>query len=226
MAVFGISLSLWFHPDQAMQAQSTLPPGLVSYRYDAAAGDFLDRIWHNEQGEYVRWTTYPVHIYIQPNNAQWMLQVQQAVRQWTAYVPLEIVEDVSQAEITVERVPWQVSYSGKAKASFEITETGQLHHWVHIRIYRYLSLPEVGVVALHEIGHALGLWGHSLSPADLMFGGDAAATEPSWKPDFRRIGSRDLNTLKRLYEQPSVLGDVHSLLPTKNDPAFEPDRSR
>lgn len=46
-------------------------------------------------------------------------------------------------------------------------------------------------IVTHELGHALGLIGHSPHNADMMF----ADTD-----EYSRISQRDLNTLKRLYD--------------------------
>ncbi len=52
--------------------------------------------------------------------------------------------------------------------------------------------------ARHELGHALGIWGHSQSPTDVMYFSQVRHPPP--------ISPRDLNTLKRVYEQPTRLG--------------------
>ena len=52
--------------------------------------------------------------------------------------------------------------------------------------------------ARHELGHALGIWGHSRSPTDVMYFSQVRQPPP--------ISARDLNTLKRVYEQPTRLG--------------------
>ncbi|MCG9127656.1 tetratricopeptide repeat protein [Candidatus Poribacteria bacterium] len=55
-----------------------------------------------------------------------------------------------------------------------------------------LSQAEMRTVCLHEIGHALGLWGHSPHPGDICYP-TASAQTPS---------QRDINTLLRLYNTP------------------------
>ena len=52
--------------------------------------------------------------------------------------------------------------------------------------------------ARHELGHALGIWGHSRSQTDVMYFAQVRNPPP--------ISPRDLNTLKRIYEQPTRLG--------------------
>ena len=59
--------------------------------------------------------------------------------------------------------------------------------------------------SLHEVGHALGLQGHSPNPADIMFFGGGLA-------DIKRdITERDRQTLMRLYALPSASSRPSSL---------------
>ncbi len=52
--------------------------------------------------------------------------------------------------------------------------------------------------ARHELGHALGIWGHSPLETDTMY--FSQVRNPP------QISVRDINTLKRIYEQPTRLG--------------------
>jgi predicted Zn-dependent protease len=52
--------------------------------------------------------------------------------------------------------------------------------------------------ARHELGHALGIWGHSPLETDAMYFSQVR--------DSPEISIRDVNTLKHIYEQPTRLG--------------------
>jgi predicted Zn-dependent protease len=47
---------------------------------------------------------------------------------------------------------------------------------------------------LHEMGHALGIWGHSPDPGDTMY---ARVTH-----ETPQLSDRDRNTLRKLYARP------------------------
>jgi predicted Zn-dependent protease len=52
-------------------------------------------------------------------------------------------------------------------------------------------------VFLHELGHAVGLYGHSANKEDVMYLDEKATKKVA--PAVNTIGPRDLNTLKRIY---------------------------
>lgn len=56
---------------------------------------------------------------------------------------------------------------------------------------KYQTDSELRSTALHEIGHALGIKGHSNNPKDIMY--------PSINRDITRLSQRDINTMKALY---------------------------
>lgn len=56
-----------------------------------------------------------------------------------------------------------------------------------------LTDNRVRVICLHEIGHALGLAGHTTNPDDIMF------YSTSFKDEWRDLSGRDARTIQRLY---------------------------
>jgi len=60
------------------------------------------------------------------------------------------------------------------------------------------AIEYLQAAARHELGHALGIWGHSPQPTDALYA--SQVRNPA------KISARDLNTLKRVYEQPTRLG--------------------
>ena len=99
--------------------------------------------------------------------------------------------------------------AGAARPEFFFAADGSLQQRVRIVIAEGQGLAEVTAVARHEIGHGLGLWGHSPNPRDLMYGGHhAEATGNRRLLRVPTITKRDLNTLKRVYEQPTLMGQV------------------
>jgi tetratricopeptide (TPR) repeat protein len=57
-----------------------------------------------------------------------------------------------------------------------------------------LRKQQVEKLVLHELGHAIGIWGHSKDPDDIMY----------THPIVSRLSQRDINTVRKLYGLPSV----------------------
>ena len=59
------------------------------------------------------------------------------------------------------------------------------------------------LLSLHELGHAIGIWGHSDNPNDIMFDTLDAQTG---------LSARDINTINRLYDLPA---DIYQMPASK-----------
>ena len=73
----------------------------------------------------------------------------------------------------------------------------------------YFSDKEIYNTVLHEIGHALGIMGHSYSSDDLMY----MSTQPDtmytrYRSDFQYISQQDLNTVNLLYKMIPDISNV------------------
>ncbi|MEI2578878.1 peptidase [Scytonema sp. PRP1] len=191
-----------------------LPPTLAQWQDSTNSGDYFSQVTQIQVG-YLVWSQFPVRVYVEPPQAvntkqaeQWVNSVLQAVQEWNVYLPLAIVEQPTDADITIVRKapPLQTSPNSKiprarsAQTTYEfyVSKNNLLSH----RFTILLSPSQTGQYLLaatrHEFGHALGIWGHSPLPSDALYFSQVRNPPP--------ISPRDLNTLKRVYEQPTSLG--------------------
>lgn len=191
-----------------------LPPTLAQWQDSTNSGDYFSQVKPTEVG-YLVWSRFPIQVYIQPplsvgsNQAQaWVDAVSQAVDEWSRYLPLIIVDKPEVADISILRKapPLQITSdkkiprarSAQATYSFYISQNNLLSHRFRI----LLSPSQIGnylvAATRHELGHALGIWGHSPLETDALYFSQVRNPGP--------ISSRDINTLKRVYEQPTSLG--------------------
>lgn len=181
--------------------QQPLPPGLDRHAYYQPDGDYFSEIRsYPRSGVYRRWTRYPVSVYIPRDTGPWFDLVEAAVDEWTKYVPLTITSFPDAADIVIKR-DFQVNNAvdGNSKAESYVAEDGRLQQRVEITLKEN---PKTGfgrttAFATRELGRALGLWGDSDRQEDIMY-------DPMYF--IPEITPRDLNTLKRVYEQPTMIG--------------------
>ncbi len=154
----------------------------------------------------------------------WITAVQAAVRQWNPYLPLQLVDQAAGADISIGRSPPPLKLEKKvgtgasdrpsfslprarsAETRFELyaqpsaspSTPPLLNHRVTIYIRPDQAADYLQAAACHEMGHALGIWGHSPKQTDALY--FSQVRNPA------AISERDVNTLKRVYEQPTRLG--------------------
>jgi predicted Zn-dependent protease len=183
-----------------------LPASLAAIASSATEGDYFDQVKPIDVG-YLVWSQFPIRVYIVPpeiSNAQaWITSAQQAVKDWQAYLPLQQVTAPEQANITIQATAPQ-QRSGNRVRSAETTyqifvnDQGLLSQRFTVMV-RPNQTPQYVLAALrHELGHALGIWGHSPVNTDVLYFAQVRTPPP--------ISARDVNTLRRVYEQPTQLG--------------------
>lgn len=187
-----------------------LPPTLVNWQ-DSDSGDYFDQVKQPSVG-HLLWSKFPIQIYIERpvninHSEDWIEAVLGVVREWGVYLPLEVVDNSEVADIRILRqapplLQGQLrSRSGEATYELYARRDGDKTILSH-RFSVYLNPNQVGkyvpATARHELGHALGIWGHSLMESDVLYFSQVR-NPPA-------ISARDINTLKRVYEQPTRLG--------------------
>jgi hypothetical protein len=164
----------------------------------------LNKLYH--------WPTFPVRVYISPTQATGDMKIDTlaGVKWWEQATNIVgqfvIVDDPASADITVDfRDDGANGFSGLTQYSYDSGGT-LVKAAISINL-AYLTTPaEFTSAAAHEMGHALGIGGHSNNPKDLM----------SFSPTIFLLTApsvRDVNTMKTSYADlfsraatPAVLG--------------------
>ncbi|HAG81692.1 MAG TPA: peptidase [Cyanobacteria bacterium UBA12227] len=230
-----IFVSLGLSPLRSITASSLptprthpLPASLAQWQDSTSAGDYFTEVQLTPVN-YLVWYQFPVKIYVdtptEPAESSasaqrfhnWFNTVLQTIQEWSIYLPLEVVTQSEGADIVIwrSRPPIQSSINPEtrklevirartAETRYEFylrsvaNEQQVLAHKFTIQLSPDQTVDYTIATARHELGHALGIWGHSPLETDSMY--FSQVQNPP------KISVRDINTLKRIYEQPTRLG--------------------
>jgi predicted Zn-dependent protease len=198
-----------------------LPSTLLSISH--SQGDYFEEVQPTPLG-YLIWSRFPVTVYLEPPPEEvsqtahhrriheWYEAVEQAVGEWSEYLPLQVVNEPATADIRVMRLRprlearvdpetglLKIRRAATARTHYQFYLYEQiLSHRFMIYLSPNLSAAQTLATARHEIGHGLGIWGHSLEAGDVMY-----FSQVSHPPE---ISARDIRTLQKIYQQPTCLG--------------------
>lgn len=175
-------------------------------------------------GQILRWdiTKFPLRVYIKNNSTfapqYFVPTIQQAFLQWqkssSNLVQFQFINDENQANIVVTiNSSDEMKKCAQENCKYTIAYTtpdidGDMLKKMNIFFYdsnnlgQSFSQKEIYNTALHEIGHSLGIMGHSFNKDNLMY----METEQDnsyfnqFRSDFMSISQVDLNTLNLLYK--------------------------
>lgn len=204
----------WVYPiNAALQVPAAqvhpLPAALEQWQDPQEQGDYFDQIKVTRVG-YLVWSQFPVKVYAQPTSKslpliqeKWPQAVDQAIQAWQAYFPLEVTTDSNQADIMISAVdPTQRSQgrirSAETRFKLYVNDQQRLSHRCMVQVRTNQTETYIAAAIRHELGHALGIWGHSRLKTDALYFSQVRTPAP--------ISARDMNTLKRVYQQPTRLG--------------------
>ena len=205
-----------------------LPPSLKKWQDVTNAGDYFSAIKPTPVGYLVWSEFPIKVYVEKPKDSQeisasierfktWVNGVLQTIEEWNIYLPLSVVSDPEIADITVlrSRPPIQATFNqetgkfdiprartAETRYQFYVKSTGDgekiLSHKFTIFLSPDQSLDYTIATIRHELGHALGIWGHSPLETDVLY--FSQVRNPP------QISVRDINTLKLIYQQPTRLG--------------------
>ena len=148
----------------------------------------------------------------EPNRweSRWFGAVDRALDQWSAVLPIIRVNDPERAHVRVERRRpplrrladgWRASNGRSLLQSLEVKrqEVWRLEPQVTVMVSPELRSESQQATALHELGHAFGLWAHSLVPSDAMAPVQGASP-------VLKLSPRDQLTLEWMRLQPTRFG--------------------
>lgn len=200
----------------------TLPTSLENWHSDNQ-DNYFPQIKPHQVG-YLIWSEFPVKVYLEnpPENLstsalsdfqQWQTASGIAIEKWNSYLPMIEIETEENADILIyHRQPelkatldpatglYKLPRVKAATTSlkFYVNDNRQLKHRMTIEVNPRQTFDYLVSNITHELGHALGIWGHSDNPNDVMY---YAHTK-----DIPSLSIRDINTLKKIYQQPTRLG--------------------
>ena len=110
---------------------------------------------------------------------RWLDQVSSALTTWGAMVPLTLVDNPDQANVLIHRQRparrqvagvWRASNGRTQLQVVDVQRQGRrrLEPLVKVMVSPGLRVEALQATALHELGHAFGLWGHSSVPTDVL----------------------------------------------------------
>ncbi len=203
-----------------------LPEKLRNWEIENSIGDYFEQIKSTPVG-YLIWSQFPLQIYIEkpPETDlsiasvrrfwQWVATMKIAVTEWNEYLPIIEIENEELADIIIKRsqpdlkpkfnsetglFDFPPATTAETKYKFYLSEDSPplLLHKMTIIVSPNLADESLLAAIRHELGHALGIWGHSNLPTDALYFSQVR-NSPC-------ISVRDINTLKKIYQQPTRLG--------------------
>jgi predicted Zn-dependent protease len=204
-----------------------LPATLAQWQDVQNQGDYFSEIRSTPVG-YLIWSEFPVQVFVEPvladaatasRDQAWSQAVISAMQEWNRYLPLQLCDTAEEADIAIWRTSPPLQWSDpeadnpasrlgrvrSAETRYELyidrpaaPNPARLSHRFQILLRPSQAPTYLQAAIRHELGHALGIWGHSPLETDALYFSQVR-NPPA-------ISSRDVNTLKRVYQQPTRLG--------------------
>lgn len=206
----------------------------VSLRHKLIAGVENNYIYNAVAGnDIIRWdiNSFPLKVYyknIEEAPSYYYENIEKAFGQWsqrTNFVKFTQTKNEKDANIVIKfsdisdnsckgaGCKYAIAYTDPIISSRGVLEKMNLTFFRTNPRHELYSPLEVYNTALHEIGHTLGIMGHSDNPEDLMYESNENNKNiyAQYRSDFQYLTSRDLKTLALLYRLEPTICNVKGL---------------
>lgn len=180
----------------------------------AVASDYRHRLTPTPGG----WPIRPAWcVWLEPTSGEgpaalwdqrWQRATLAALARWQQLLPIRLVADPASAQVLIHRrrPPLRNNRASHGRAQLQLLLVQRQQRWqleprVEVLLSPGQAEPAIQATALHELGHAFGLWGHSDQA------GDALAVSPGPRPVLE-LSPRDRATLQWLQQQPGLRQDA------------------
>ena len=214
------------------EATKIAKPNLKMLRRNLLKGLEPNYIYNALDGnDILRWDirSFPLKVYIDKTDTvpeYYVDAIKQAMNLWvrnTNFIKFSVVSNAEDSDIfiTFKDIDKTQCENGVCKFVVAYTEPSisskKLLEHMNLTFYRTNPRNEsftkdmIYNTAIHELGHTLGIMGHSDNPNDLMYAMKDDESSP-WYGSFRQgLSIRDLNTLVLLYRMEPTISNVQNL---------------
>lgn len=186
------------------------------------------------QDKILRWnpSSFPLKVYIEPNKnvpPYYLSQVKNAFNTWNKYtnnyLKFEFVNEPNLADIDFRFEEQKKSNCTKSECKYILAYSipnvnGNKLKKFDIRFSntdlnnKSFTPQDIYYTSMHEIGHALGIMGHSFNENNLMYPSNIEDNSIHAKYHKKTITAEDLNTIRLLY---GLKPDISNIEFTQND---------
>lgn len=180
---------------------------LSGLKYAAEKGDYFENILKSKDNKIQRWKDFPVCVNIS-NNGDFnnIHAAKKAVLAWNKYIQLELINNPEDANIIIN---WN-DYGSNIIETALSKSHGEVKYQIIINGGCYKNSANLDRFLMHELGHAVGIWGHSDNSSDIMYNFEETNLDilstnhfknknvpVNYAPD--QPSERDINTLIKIY---------------------------
>jgi tetratricopeptide (TPR) repeat protein len=182
------------------------------HREAGQAADYVQEVRYTARGDSLLWdrrlNPIPVYIALEEDQVPFLEALHESLKAWEVAsqgrIRFKEVGSPIQARITVrlQEGPLSHPYMDVGHARYDVSGDAEERRKLNLKVDITVNtgernapisltdrLAQVKRLALHEIGHAVGIWGHSPDPGDIMYS----------RPIAANLSERDIQTLRKLY---------------------------